>query len=216
MSDDYQQSYESLLEHVKLIEDNLHHERERAEHAIAQLAEYEERASRRAVDEETRATQTEEEGEDARVNSQSSSGTQTEGVPEKAAMGYEELMVADEEDTVGQLEHEKRMRRRAESMIQFMKLECEFRRCSCRLAEAADADANAAVAPDQRHSQNHLQIQHMTEVDGLRSSTGSRSACFPCPVLNASLEKCNDMLSFRYRVIRTCTTGSRVTNPIAS
>ncbi|KAI5306347.1 hypothetical protein KEM56_001274 [Ascosphaera pollenicola] len=62
------------------------------------------------------------------------------------------------------LSWEKRLRRRAEDMIEYMKLECQFQLCSCRIAEQRGSRYVYDAIYDRRHRSEILKI------DGLHSS----------------------------------------------
>ncbi|KAF3481231.1 uncharacterized protein GIQ15_03990 [Arthroderma uncinatum] len=77
------------------------------------------------------------------IDFRSSLRSPTKLTPSRALVPFEEeeplALVENEKEIIQELEEdlrwEKLMRRRAEDMIDFLKLECQFKRCSCRIAE---------------------------------------------------------------------------------
>ncbi|KAI5309821.1 hypothetical protein KEM55_002330 [Ascosphaera atra] len=66
------------------------------------------------------------------------------------------------------LRWEKKLRQRAEEMVEYMKIECQFKRCSCRLAEERGAryvhDTNYDLAqPDHVKDEQHGQPKEVAE-----------------------------------------------------
>ncbi|RHZ64586.1 uncharacterized protein CDV56_108307 [Aspergillus thermomutatus] len=68
--------------------------------------------------------------------------TPRQGDPNTLSANTQQEIIDDLEET---LKHERKMRLDAEDMIEFLRMECEFKRCSCRLAE--EEETNQVHAP---------------------------------------------------------------------
>lgn len=69
------------------------------------------------------------------------------------------------------LEHEKQRRINAEEMMQFMQLECQFKRCSCRLAEDAGHD-HSSESP--RNGEKVTRVEHANNPQNARPSRAQK------------------------------------------
>ncbi|KAL2006496.1 hypothetical protein VTN00DRAFT_9164 [Thermoascus crustaceus] len=69
------------------------------------------------------------------------------------------------EDLRWELQWERQLRLKAEDMIHFMKMECQFKRCSCRLAESQGTNYVHDVQWDERSKTEYLEVEVKHEDD---------------------------------------------------
>lgn len=73
-------------------------------------------------------------------------------------------------DLQAEIKSERRRREKAEDMVLFMKIECQFKRCSCRVAESLgqryvhDKEWNDATPEEEPHTEEHIE-EHVEEHD---------------------------------------------------
>ncbi|KAL2003102.1 hypothetical protein VTN02DRAFT_5046 [Thermoascus thermophilus] len=71
------------------------------------------------------------------------------------------------EDLRWELQWERQLRKKAEDMVHFMKMECQFKRCSCRLAESQGTNYVHDVQWDERSKTEHLEVEVKHEQDDI-------------------------------------------------
>jgi hypothetical protein len=87
--------------------------------------------------------------------------TPRQGDQNTLSTNTQQEIIDDLEET---LKHERKMRLDAEDMIEFLRMECEFKRCSCRLAEEKE-QINQAHAPTCEDAVAQDKVQNIIEED---------------------------------------------------
>ncbi|OJJ34902.1 hypothetical protein ASPWEDRAFT_40020 [Aspergillus wentii DTO 134E9] len=82
-----------------------------------------------------------------------------------------------QQDIIGELKdvlkHEKRLRIYAEDMVHFLQMECEFKRCACRLMEGGEADHTHEIEATNVHEN---EVTENPESDGNHATLESNQA----------------------------------------
>lgn len=89
------------------------------------------------------------------------------------------------EDLRWELQWERQLRLKAEDMIHFMKMECQFKRCSCRLAESQGTNYVHDVQWDERSKTEHLEVEVKHEQDDIAPEPMSSHSVPGTPVQEA-------------------------------
>lgn len=107
-----------------------------------------------------------------------------ENVDPEAPQVQDQLELAEE-----QLRMEKRMRLRADDQVHFMKMECQFQCCSCRIAERRKMDYVHDNSMAKQMAEMASRIAELSEMPAPATTTNSTSDQISQPVLAAAQDQ---------------------------
>lgn len=83
------------------------------------------------------------------------------------------------EELKAEIKWERRLRQKAEDMVHFLKMECQFKRCSCRLAESQGVQYVHDKEWADLHTEQQPEVQHTHEPQPVVSENSLRSTHSP-------------------------------------